>query len=60
MPTTLTAPKPAIAKSVAALLNRDLAEEREINDPASVARADSDLRYRVFVISVRLGAIGAR
>jgi hypothetical protein len=28
---------------------RPLAEERETSDPASVARADGDLRYGVFI-----------
>lgn len=48
LPITLTAPKPAVAKSVAALMNRGLAEERETGDPMIVARTDGDLRFGVF------------
>ena len=59
LPTTLTAPKPAIAKSVAALITRGLAEERETNDPATSARSDGDLRYGVFITPAGLTAIGA-
>ena len=57
--TTLTAPKLAIAKSVAALITRNFAEERETDDPALVARTDSDLRYGVFITPAGLNAIGA-
>ena len=59
LPTTLTAPKPAIAKSVAALITRGLAEERETSDPTLIARTDGDLGYGVFITSAGLNAIGA-
>ena len=59
LPTTLTAPKPAIAKSVAALLVRGLAEQRETDDPMAVARTDGGLRYGVFITPAGLSAIGA-
>ena len=58
LPTTLTAPKPAIAKSVVALITRGLAEEREAADPALVARTDGDLRYGMFITPAGLSAIG--
>ena len=59
LPTTLTAPKPAIAKSTAALMTRGLAEERETLEAATVARTDGDLRYGVFITPAGLTAIGA-
>ena len=59
LPTTLTAPKPAIAKSVDALITRGLAEEREALEPVTTARADDDLRYGVFITPAGLSAIGA-
>ena len=58
LPTTLTAPKPVIAKSVAALITRGLAEERETDAPALVARTDGDLRDGVFITPAGLSAIG--
>ena len=59
LPTTLTAPKPAITKSVAALITSNLAEERETHDSALVARTNGDLRYGVFITPAGLSAIGA-
>ena len=59
LPTTLTAPKPAIAKSFAALITRGLAEERETLEAATTARTDGDLRYGVFITPAGLSAIGA-
>ena len=59
LPTTLTAPKPTIAKSLAALITRGLAEERETADPTLIARTDDDLRYGVFITQAGLNAIGA-
>lgn len=57
-PETLTAPKPAIAKSFASLLARGLAEERETSDASSTHRTDGDLRYGVFITAAGLEAIG--
>jgi hypothetical protein len=59
LPDTLTAPKPAIAKSIASLQQRGLVEERETGEAASVHRTDGDLRYGVFITDAGLAAIGA-
>ncbi len=58
IPETLTAPKPTIAKSVASLLARGLAEERETSDAASTHRNDGGLRYGLFITAAGLAAIG--
>ena len=59
LPTTLTAPKPVIHKSIAALITRALAEERETADAASAHRTDGDLRYGLFITAAGMAAIGA-
>lgn len=52
--TSLTAPKHIVAKSITALMNAGLAEERETADPASVHRCESNQRYGVFITAAGL------
>jgi len=55
---TITAPKPAIVRSVASLIGRGLAEERETDDRQAVSRTDGDLRYGIFITAAGMTVIG--
>ena len=55
---TSVAPGGGAAKALAALANRDFAEERATDDLASVWRSEGDMRYGLFVTPVGLTAIG--
>jgi hypothetical protein len=58
LPDTLAGKAAAAQKSIAALVERGLAEERETNDGAAACRVDGDLSYGVFVTAAGLAAIG--
>ena len=55
-PDTLAADR--VAKALAGLVKRGLAEERETSDPANVHRSDGDLRFGVFITDAGSKAIG--
>lgn len=58
LPETITAPAGGIAKSLASLLNRGLAEERAVEDAALAHRSDHDVRYGLFLTPAGEAAIG--
>lgn len=58
LPTTIKAPAAAVAKSIASLLTKAIAEEREVNDATRVHRTDGDLRYGLFITPAGKRAIG--
>jgi hypothetical protein len=58
LPATLFDAGGVASRAVAALIRRALAEERETDVPASIAREDGDLRYGVFITATGLAAIG--
>jgi hypothetical protein len=58
LPDTLAGKAACAQKSIAALVKRGLAEERETNDGAAACRVDGDLNYGVFVTAAGLAAIG--
>jgi hypothetical protein len=58
LPGTLAGKAACAQKSIAALVKRGLAEERETNDVAAACRVDGDLSYGVFVTAAGLAGIG--
>lgn len=57
LPDTLK-PGGGLQKTLTALINRGLIEERETTDAASVSRIDGDYRYGVYVTPAGLAAMG--
>lgn len=58
LPDTLANADDRASKTIAALIKRNLMEDRETGDAVSVAREDGDLRYGVFITPAGLAAIG--
>lgn len=58
LPTTIKTPAAGVARSVASLLSKALAEEREVTDVTPVHRSDGDLRFGLFVTAAGKAAIG--
>ena len=58
LPDTLANVDDRASKTIAALIKRNLMEDRETGDAVSVAREDGDLRYGVFITPAGLAAIG--
>ena len=58
LPATITAAPGPIAKSLASLAKRGLAEERETGTPEQVSRIDGITRYGMFITAAGRIAIG--
>ena len=49
---------PRVTKAIAALIVAGLAEERETNEPGTIAREEGDLAYGLYATEAGLAAIG--
>ena len=58
LPATITAPAGGIARSLASLVKRGLAEERKTSTPECVWRVDDTTRYGMFITAAGKVAIG--
>ncbi|MDY7523141.1 DUF3489 domain-containing protein [Sphingomonas sp. 10B4] len=58
LPDTLANADDRARKAIAALIKRNLMEDRETDDAVGVAREDGDLRYGVFITPEGRAAIG--
>ena len=58
LPTTIKAPAAGVARSLASLITKALAEEHEVTDATAVHRTDGDLRFGLFITAAGKQAIG--